>query len=58
MLKQERVSFIIIIGAWAHNKDANKVMTPDDECGSRLVHKHIVGHGYILDTKVGHFLEA
>ena len=40
MLRQEMESYSIIIGACAQNKDdKNKVKTPDDECGGRLVHK-------------------
>jgi hypothetical protein len=36
----EMESYIIIIGACAHNKDKNKQRdAPDDECGSRLVPK-------------------
>ena len=39
MLKQEMVSYFIIIGACTHNKDdKNKVKTPEDEC--RLVHNY------------------
>ena len=51
MLRQEMESYPVIIGACPHNK----VKTPDDESGSRWVHKPMEVMALVKITNVGHY---